>query len=72
MLDMKTLKDIDDSISGSDFNEVKCLRDQAFQELIRLKNAESRFGLNAFERKDVAVNIEIITRTEARLLADCD
>ncbi len=67
MLDMKTLKDIRDSINDNDNDYVESLREEAFKALTRLKKVESAMGLNALERKEVDVNIEIITRAEAKL-----
>lgn len=67
MLDMKTLKDIRDGINDNDNDYVESLREEAFKALTRLKKVESAKGLNALERKEVDVNIEIITRAEAKL-----
>lgn len=67
MLDMKTLKNIRDTINDNDNDYVESLREEAFKALTRLKKVESTKGLNAFERKEVDVNIEIITRSEAKL-----
>jgi hypothetical protein len=67
MLDMKTLKDIRDSINDNDNDYVESLREEAFKALTRLKKVESAMGLNALERKEVDVNIEVITRAEAKL-----
>ena len=67
MLDMKTLKKIHNIINDNDNDYVEFLREEAFKELTRLKLAESSKGLNAFERKDVDVNIEIITKAEEKL-----
>jgi hypothetical protein len=67
MLDMKTLKNIHDSINDNDNDYVESLREEAFKALTKLKKVDSAKGLNALERKEVAVNIEIITRAEAKL-----
>jgi hypothetical protein len=67
MLDMKTLKNIHDSINDNDNDYVEYLREEAFKALTKLKKVDSAKGLNALERKEVAVNIEIITRAEAKL-----
>jgi hypothetical protein len=52
MLDMKTLKDIRDSINDNDNDYVESLREEAFKALTRLKKVESAMGLNALERKE--------------------
>lgn len=67
MLDMKTLKNIRDTINDNDNDYVESLREEAFRALTRLKKVESTKGLNALERNEVDVNIEIITRSEAKL-----
>ncbi len=67
MLDMKTLKKIRDTINDNDNDYVESLREEAFKELTRLKHVDRSSGLNALERKEVDVNIEIITRAEAKL-----
>ena len=67
MLDVKTLNNIRDSINDNDNDYVESLREEAFKALTRLKKVESAKGLNALERKEVDVNIEIITRAEAKL-----
>ena len=67
MLDMKTQKKIRDTINDNDNSYVESLRDEAFLELTRLKNIDRNKGLNALERKELDVNIEIITRAEMKL-----
>ena len=67
MLDMKTQKKIRDTINDNDNSYVESLRDEAFLELTRLKNIDRSKGLNALERKELDVNIEIITRAEMKL-----
>ena len=67
MLDMKTQKKIRDTINDNDNDYVKSLRDEAFLELSRLKRIDRSKGLNALERKELDVNIEIITRAEMKL-----
>ena len=67
MLDMKTQKKIRDTINDNDNDYVESLRDEAFLELSRLKRIDRSKGLNALERKELDVNIEIITRAEMKL-----
>lgn len=67
MLDMKTQKKIRDTIDDNDNDYVESLRDEAFLELSRLKQIDRSKGLNALERKELDVNIEIITRAEMKL-----
>lgn len=67
MLDMKTQKKIRDTINDNDNDYVESLRDEAFLELSRLKRIDRSKGLNALERKELDVNVEIITRAEMKL-----
>ena len=67
MLDMKTQKKIRDTINDNDNDYVESLRHEAFLELSRLKRIDRSKGLNALERKELDVNIEIITRAEMKL-----
>ncbi len=70
MLDTKTLKDIHNAIKDNDCETVELMRGVAMKELSRLKIAEIGSGLSAGERKDVDVNVEIITEAEAKLNGD--
>ena len=70
MLDAKTLKSIHHTIEGHDRKTVEFIRGEAMKALSRLKMAEINSGLNAYEKKDVEVNVEIITEAEARLNGD--
>jgi hypothetical protein len=72
MLDTETLKGIHNAIHDNDRAMVELMRGEAIRELSRLKIAEINSGLNAYERRDVDVNIEIITEAEARLNGDED
>ena len=67
MLDMKTQKKIRDTINDSDNGHVESLRQEAFKALTRLKQVDSSMGLTAHERKEVDMNVEIITRAEEKL-----
>lgn len=67
MLDTKTLSNIHDAINNNDRTTVEFMLGEAFKELSRLKTAEINSHLNAYQKKDVAINIEIITEAEAKL-----
>lgn len=67
MLDIQTLKNIQDTIESNDHETVEFMRSKAMKELGRLKIAEINGGLNAYEKKSIHVNIEIITKAEAKL-----
>ncbi len=70
MLDTKTLKKIHDIIKDNDHKTVEFMRSEAVKELSRLKIAEASSRLNAYERKELAITIEIITKAEAKLNGD--
>ncbi len=70
MLDTKTLKNIHSAINDNDQETVEFMRGEAIKELSRLKITEINSGLNAYEKRDVDVNIEIITEAEAKLNGD--
>ncbi len=67
ILDTKTLKNIHDIIKNNDHETVEFIRSEAVKELRRLKISEVNSRLNAYERRDIAINIEIITRAEVKL-----
>ncbi len=67
MLDAKTLNNIHNTIKGNDRKTVKHILGEAVKELSRLKITEISSGLSAGERRDVDVNVEIITEAEAKL-----
>ncbi len=70
MLDTNTLKNIHSAINDNDHETVEFMRGEAIKELSRLKIAEINIGLNAYEKRDVDVNVEIITEAEAKLNGD--
>ncbi len=70
MLDTTTLKTIHNAINDNDYKSVEYIRSDAIKELGRLKIAGFHRGLNAFERKDIDINVEIITTAEAKLNGD--
>ncbi len=67
MLDTTTLKIIRDIINNHDHITLEFMRDEAVKELIRLKTAEASGRLSIYEKKDIAINVEIITRAEEKL-----
>ncbi len=67
MFDTKTLKTIHNAIDDNDYKSVEQIRSDAIKELGRLKIAEFHRGLDAFERKGIDINVEIITTAEVKL-----